>query len=94
MDENVSLIALGVPELVGALIAMAAVIWALIRYFIGREMDRMARIEEDVSELRSSSVSRTEFNQTVNVLRDEIRMGNSETHRRLDQLMLMRAEKQ
>ena len=93
MDSNVSLIALGVPELVGGLIAMAGVIWALIRYFIGREMDRMARIEEDVSELRSSSVSRTEFNQTVNVLRDEIRMGNSETHRRLDQLMLMRAEK-
>lgn len=88
MSSGAAMIALGVPELIGVVLALSGVIFGLIKYFYHKETQRVAKLENKVNELEIKSISRAEFNQTVKSLRDEVQRGNSETHRRLDQLLM------
>lgn len=86
-----SAVTIGVPELIAVVVSQSGVIWFLIKFFMTREMDRVAKLEKTVAELKLNSVSRLEFNETVKIMRNEIKDGNSETHRRLDALMMRMA---
>lgn len=86
-----SAVTIGVPELITVIGAQSGVIWLLIKFFMKREMDRVSSLETAVAELKLSSVSRLEFNQTVKIIREEIKEGNIETHRRLDALLIKMA---
>lgn len=86
-----SAVTIGVPELIAVIVSQAGAIWFLIKFFMKREMDRVSSLEKTVSNLKMTSVSRTEFNETVKIMREEIKQGNSETHRRLDTLLMKMA---
>lgn len=95
MVESISVIAVGIPELITIIGAMGLVIYGLMKMFLKKEMKRISDLEADVSELKTNSIGRTEFSQTINIMRDEIRQGNNathqgllEVHRRLDKLLL------
>lgn len=99
MEEGVTLIAFGTMELFTIIGAMGLVIWALIKWFLSKEMKRIADIELDVARLKANSVARPEFNETIKIMRDEIRQGNGathiglrEVHGRLDALLLQIAK--
>lgn len=65
---------------------MAAAL-ALFGWLGKRHISRLDKIEAEY-------VRRDVFDKTVLELRDEIRTGNRETHRRLDELMLLQAKRE
>lgn len=86
-------IALGVTELVVGMVIMLGAMYMMIKMFIKREFERLGQMESQINTIQSTYVSRIEFNDTVKALRHEIRDGNSETHRRLDRVIELTAEK-
>lgn len=95
MEDQVSVIAVGTPELIAIIGAMSLVIYGLIKIFLTKELKRVSELEVAVAKLKVNTVTRLEFNETIKIMRDEIRQGNSETHSglrevhgRLDKLFL------
>lgn len=86
-------VALGVTELIVGMVMMLGAMYTMIQLFIKREFARLAEMETQINTIQSTYVSRIEFNDTVKALRHEIREGNSETHRRLDRVIELTAEK-
>lgn len=64
-------------------LSLVGVFKYLFRKFDGEIKD----LKEKVARLTQNSISRAEFDQTIRIVRDEIRQGNTETHRRLDALI-------
>jgi len=91
MGNSVPVLAIGVPELIGVVSSLVLAIYTLMKFFLKGFIARITSLEKSVGELKVNSVTRTEFNQTIKTMREEIRAGNAETHRRLDQLLLKRA---
>lgn len=95
MEGQVSVIAVGTRDLIVVVLALASVIYGLVRFFITKEMERVSNLEKAVDKLKINSVTRIEFNETIKIMRDEIRQGNDATHQglrevhgRLDTLLL------
>lgn len=95
MEEQVTVLAVGTTELLALIGAMGLIIWGLIRLFLLKEMKRVSDLELAVAKLKIESVTRIEFNETIKIMRDEIRQGNDATHQglrevhgRLDALLL------
>lgn len=76
------------PMVLGLLKGAAAWLWAVVLGLFGwlgkRHISRLDGIE-------AAYVPREVFDRTVTDLRAEIKQGNSETHRRLDELMMLLA---
>lgn len=66
---------------------------ALLAWAGKRQIRRLDTIEERLTELQADYVGEDIFMRTVADMRAEIAQGNRETHKRLDELMLLLAKR-
>lgn len=74
-------------------------IWGFLKWIIifmlgllGWNVRRQVSRIDDIEMRERSYISRTEFNNTVKELRKVVQDGNSETHRRLDAIILSKRD--
>ena len=88
MGEKQLMLTIGLDHLLSAVVFLLLTIFGIYKRMFSKFEGRVEELEHAVVTLKRDSIGRTEFNQTVKLVRDEIRQGNSATHRRLDQLLL------
>lgn len=60
---------------------------AVFKYLFRRFDNDVKDLKDKYAGLNQTTIRRTEFDQTIRMVRDEIARGNRETHKRLDQLI-------
>lgn len=88
MGEKQLMLTLGLDQLLSVVVFLLLSLFGVFKHLVGKFDKRLAELEELVSHLDANSIRRPEFDQTIKIVRDEIQRGNSETHRRLDALLL------
>ena len=89
MTESIVVMELGVEGLITALVVLFGFNFALLKYFAKREIARIAKLEEELSKLKASVISRPEMDRITKNLTDLVIAKSAE---QTNEIRLLREE--